>query len=141
MQATVFDVNIQSMKDEPKIKIALIEDDTAIVQMYVMRFSFSDDLEVKVANNGADGLKLIDDYHPDVILLDMMMPTMSGAEMLTNLRELPNGSNYQVIALTNMKDDDIMKRINSLGVQAYLVKAETPPEQIETYVRNLAPKR
>lgn len=124
-----------------KIKIALIEDDKAIVQMYTVRFSFSDDLEVKVANEGVSGLKLIEDYHPDVILLDMMMPTMSGAEMLAKLRALPKGKSYKVIALTNMKDDDIMKRINSLGVQAYLVKAETPPEQIEAAVRKLAAKQ
>lgn len=129
------------MTTTPKIKIALIEDDHAIVQMYTMRFGFSDDLEVKVANNGADGLELINTYKPDVILLDMMMPTMSGAEMLTKLRELPNGHSYQVIALTNMKDDDIISRINKLGVQSYLVKAETPPEQIEAHVRELAAQK
>lgn len=121
-----------------KIKIALIEDDKAIVQMYTMRFGFSDDLEVKVANDGAGGLELIKTYHPDVILLDMMMPTMSGAEMLTKLRALPNGHGHQVIALTNMKDDDITTRIHDLGVQAYMVKAETPPEQIEAKIRQLA---
>lgn len=123
-----------------KIKIALIEDDQAIVQMYTMRFGFSDDLEVKVANDGASGLELIKNYQPDVILLDMMMPTMSGAEMLTQLRALPNGTDYRVIALTNMKDDDIMARINRLGVQYYLVKAEVPPEQIEAHIRELASK-
>jgi DNA-binding response OmpR family regulator len=124
-----------------KIKIALIEDDHAIVQMYTMRFGFSDDLEVKVANNGADGLELIKTYRPDVILLDMMMPTMSGAEMLTRLRDLPDGNSYQVIALTNMKDDDITARIQKLGVQDYLVKAEVPPEQIEARVRELAAQK
>jgi CheY-like chemotaxis protein len=124
-----------------KIKIALIEDDHAIVQMYVARFGFSDDLEVRVANDGASGLELIKSFKPDVILLDMMMPTMSGAEMLTKLRDLPNGGNYQVIALTNMKDDDIMARVDKLGVQAYLVKAEVPPEQIEAKVRELAAKK
>lgn len=124
-----------------KIKIALIEDDRAIVKMYTMRFGFSDDLEVKVANDGAHGLELIETYQPDVILLDMMMPTMSGAEMLSKLRDLPNGKNYQVIALTNMKDDDIMDRIHGLGVQAYLVKAEVPPEKIEAKVRELAAKK
>jgi CheY-like chemotaxis protein len=123
------------------IKIALIEDDRAIVQMYTMRFGFSDDLEVKVANDGAGGLELIKTYHPDVILLDMMMPTMSGAEMLTKLRDLPNGKAYRVIALTNMKDDDIMDRIHELGVQAYLVKAEVPPEKIEAKVRELAAQK
>ncbi|MEO5627358.1 MAG: response regulator [Candidatus Saccharimonadales bacterium] len=129
------------MTTPAKIKIALIEDDHAIVQMYTMRFGFSDDLEVRVANDGASGLELIENYHPDVILLDMMMPTMSGADMLTRLRSLPNGSRYQVIALTNMKDDDITKRIKGLGVQAYLVKAETPPEQIEAEIRKLATQK
>lgn len=128
-------------KTSAKIKIALIEDDHAIVQMYTMRFGFSEDLEVRVANDGASGLELIKTYHPDVILLDMMMPTMSGAEMLSHLRSLPNGADYQVIALTNMNDDNTTTHIRELGVQDYMVKANVPPDQIEARVRQLANKK
>jgi DNA-binding response OmpR family regulator len=124
-----------------KIKIALIEDDVAIVHMYTVRFGFSDDLEVKVANDGASGLELIKTYNPDVVLLDMMMPTMSGVETLSHLRSLPNRGDYKVIALTNMKDDDTMTRIRELGVQDYMVKAETPPDQIEARIRELTAKK
>lgn len=120
------------------IKIALIEDDAAIVHMYTVRFGFSKDLEVKVANDGASGLELIQSYNPDVVLLDMMMPKMSGVETLTRLRALPDGARYKVIALTNMKDDDTTARVRDLGVQDYLVKAEVAPDQIEARIRQLA---
>ena len=115
------------MKD---IKVALIEDDKAIVDMYVTRFKLTGGFEVGVANDGLDGLKLVKDFEPDIILLDMMMPRMSGIETLTSLRRLPHGQRYKVIALTNMKDNDTIKTIKLLHVSEYVVKAEHTPGEI-----------
>ncbi len=115
------------MKD---IKVALIEDDTAIVDMYVTRFQLTGGFNVQVAKDGLKGLALIDSFKPDIILLDMMMPRMSGLETLARLRKLPNGENYKVIALTNMNDVDTVRKIESLHVSDFLVKAEHPPGEI-----------
>lgn len=119
------------------IKVALIEDDAAIVDMYQGYFKLTGGFEIKVANDGAHGLELLQSYTPDVVLLDMMMPTMSGVETLTRLRKLSNGDSYKVIALTNMKDDDTMKTIKTLGVSEYLVKAENSPAKIQEYIRSV----
>lgn len=113
-----------------KIKVALIEDDHAIVQMYQTRFDLTGGFEVTVANDGAHGLEVIADIEPDIILLDMMMPRMSGIETLTKLRQLPGGQKYKVIALTNMKDNDTVNKIRLLHVSDYLVKAEHSPGDI-----------
>lgn len=112
------------------IKIALIEDDKDIVQMYTQRFDLEGGFEVKVANNGEAGLELLKTFTPDIILLDMMMPTMSGLETLTRLRKLPNGKEYKVIALTNMNDPEIVKAIKELDVVDHIVKANSTPGQI-----------
>ena len=119
------------------IKVALIEDDTAIVNMYVTRFNLTGGFEVRVANDGVHGLELIADFKPDIILLDMMMPRMSGVETLTQLRKLPNGETYKVIALTNMKDTDTVNKIKLLHVSDYLVKAENSPGAIIERVRSI----
>ena len=117
------------------IKVTLIEDDHAIVQMYVMRFKLTGGFNVQVANDGVAGLALIQEFKPDIILLDMMMPKMSGIETLTRLRKLPHGRRYKVIALTNMKDEDTLAKVKSLGVEDYIIKAELSPSQIEDHIR------
>ena len=119
------------------IKVALIEDDAAIVNMYVTRFNLTGGFEVRVANDGLHGLELIADFKPDIILLDMMMPRMSGVETLTRLRKLPKGETYKVIALTNMKDTDTVNTIKLLHVSDYLVKAENSPGAIIERVRSI----
>jgi DNA-binding response OmpR family regulator len=112
------------------VKIALIEDDASIVQMYAMAFESKAGFRVAVANDGAEGLELIKSFDPDIILLDMMMPRMSGVETLTRLRKLPHGESYRVIALTNMKDANTVAKIKQLHVSDYLVKAEQTPSSL-----------
>ena len=119
------------------IKVALIEDDAAIVQMYAMALKLKTDFEVKVANDGAEGLELIKSFDPDIILLDMIMPHMSGVEALTRLRKLPHGDKYKVIALTNMKDADTVAKIKQLQVSDYLVKAEQSPSTLIKRIQDI----
>ncbi len=119
------------------IKVALIEDDDAIVQMYTLAFSVKPGFEVRVANDGAKGLELVASFNPDIILLDMMMPRMSGVETLTRLRKLPHGEKYNVIALTNMKDADTVAKIKQLHVSDYLVKAEQSPATLIKRIRDI----
>ncbi len=119
------------------LKIVLIEDDPAIVAMYKLKFE-SAGHSIDIANNGQDGLALVARVKPDIILLDMMMPQMSGVETLTRLRATPVGKTFKVIALTNMKDHDTVEKINQLGVTDYLVKAEISPTELEKKVVELA---
>lgn len=112
------------------IKVALIEDDPGIQSMYARYFDLVGGLEVKLANNGAEGLELLKIYTPDIILLDMMMPTMSGIETLEKIRDLPNAASYKIIALTNMNDINTNEAIIKLGVSEHIVKANSSPGKI-----------
>jgi len=67
-------------------KIAIIEDDLVISQMYRMKFE-SAGLEVKMAGNGARGVELVEDFKPDIILLDLQMPEMDGTAALEIIRK------------------------------------------------------
>ena len=79
-------------------KIAIIEDDQAISQMY--RFKFENEgYDVQTAENGRLGLELAQSFKPDIVLLDLMMPEMNGDEMLTLMRKTDWGKDIKVIIL------------------------------------------
>lgn len=120
----------------PKPKIAIIEDDIAIVQMYRTKFGDSG-YEVETAGDGITGLQLIAGFHPDVILLDLMMPKMNGFEMLSTLRRKPESKNIKVVVLTNMGDTETAAKIYKMGADDYIVKAKMTPKQVEERVHKL----
>ena len=115
-------------------KIAIIEDDIAISQMYRMKFEV-DGYEVETAENGKVGLQLIKDLKPDIVLLDLMMPEMTGDEMLAELRETSYGKHTKVIVLTNMGEEEIPKSVKQMGVEDVILKAHMTPRQVEDLVK------
>ncbi len=115
-------------------KIAIIEDDQAISQMYRMKFE-AEGFEVETAENGKLGLELADKMRPDVILLDLMMPEMTGDEMLVKLRATPWGKDIKVIILTNMGEQEAPTIVKELSVRRFIVKAEMTPRQVAEMVK------
>jgi DNA-binding response OmpR family regulator len=115
-------------------KIAIVEDDAAIAQMYRMKFD-AEGYIVQVANNGRLGLQLIEEMRPDIILLDLMMPEMNGEEMLTALRKTEWGKNIKVIILTNRGEQEIPEEIKNMGVDALILKAAMTPKQVAELVK------
>lgn len=116
-------------------KIAIIEDDRAISQMYRIKFE-AEGFDVETAENGKLGLALIEEMKPDMILLDLMMPEMGGAEMLKKLRTEPWGKSVKVIVLTNMGEQEIPKDIENLGVSSFILKADMTPRQVAELVKS-----
>lgn len=114
--------------------IAIIEDDPVISQMYRMKFE-SDGFAVHVASNGSDGIKLVEDTTPDVILLDMQMPGMNGDEALAEIRKHDWGKHIPVIVLTNLGEEEAPKHLRSLGIESYIVKADLTPRQVVDRVK------
>jgi two-component system sensor histidine kinase/response regulator len=115
-------------------KIAIIEDDQAISQMYRIKFE-AEDYEVETAENGKLGLELAENMRPDIILLDLMMPEMTGDEMLQKMRDTAWGKNIKVIILTNMGEQEAPPIIKQLGVRHFIVKAEMTPRQVAEMVK------
>lgn len=116
------------------IKIAIIEDDPVISQMYRMKFE-SDGFDVQVADNGRDGVALVEKMSPDLILLDMQMPEMNGGEALAEIRKHDWGKTVPVIVLTNLGEEEAPKNLHALGIHSYIVKADLTPRQVVERVK------
>ncbi|HEY5442363.1 MAG TPA: response regulator, partial [Candidatus Saccharimonadales bacterium] len=86
--------------------------------------------EVQCALNGEEGLALVKNFRPDLILLDLMMPKMNGEEMLKKLRATDWGKDIKVIILTNITEDTMTSQLSSLKVERYIVKANYTPSQV-----------
>lgn len=116
------------------IKIAVIEDDSVIAQMYRMKFE-AEGFEVQIAENGKLGVELCEKFRPDMILMDLKMPEMSGEEALKAIRETTWGKHIPAIILTNLGEEEAPKSLQSLGIHSYIVKAELTPRQVTERVK------
>lgn len=123
------------MPEPTPAKIAIIEDDQAISQMYRIKFE-AEGYAVETAENGKLGLEMVEKYQPDIILLDLMMPEMTGDQMLAALRATPWGKNIKVIILTNMGEQEAPAAVKELDVRRFIVKAEMTPRQVAEMVKN-----
>jgi len=118
-------------------KILIVEDYSVLARMYQKKFS-DDGYQVEVALDGEEGLKKVEEFKPELILLDIMMPKMSGLEMLKKIKEDPQTAGIPVILLTNVGGgQEILERGLEMGAVAYLVKTDYPPRQVVDYVRDI----
>jgi DNA-binding response OmpR family regulator len=104
-------------------KILLVEDDDGLANVYLTRLQ-AEGFDVKRVPNGEDALSTTLEYHPDLILLDVMMPKVSGFDVLDILRNTPETANIRIIMLTALSQDSDKERAQSLGVDDYLVKSQ-----------------
>lgn len=118
------------------IRIVIVEDDVAIVQMYRLKFE-AEGYEVKTAGDGVSGLKLIDEFEPEIVLLDLMMPQMSGLDVLAQLRKDPKTKGLKVVVLTNMGDAETAGKVYAMKADDYIVKAEMTPKEVSQKVKKL----
>src|SRR4051812_46549183 len=104
-------------------KILLVEDDDALANVYVMRLKGEGFNVVRVAN-GEDALAAAKEHKPDLVVLDAMMPKVSGFDVLDILRNTPETANLKIVMLTALSQDSDKKRAEELGVDDYLVKSQ-----------------
>jgi DNA-binding response OmpR family regulator len=116
----------QPITDQPGVhpkRILLVEDDDALASVYLVRLQ-AEGFDVKRAANGEDALAAATAFRPDLILLDVMMPKVSGFDVLDILRNTPETANVKIIMLTALSQDSDRKRAEALGVDDYLVKSQ-----------------
>lgn len=125
-----------SVPSGAKKKVAIVEDDPQIVEMYKLKLE-KEGYEVKTAADGNEGIQLIADYTPDVVMLDLMMPNKTGIEMLEELRGKPGGNDVKVMILTNVGDDATTSQVYRLAPMDYIVKSEMTPQQVFERVQDV----
>lgn len=115
-------------------KIAIIEDDAVINQMYRMKFEAAG-FDVATAADGEAGAAMVEKFKPAIILCDLQMPHMDGAEALSIIRKTPHGADVPVIILTNLGQEEAPKSLATLDISSYIVKAELTPSQVVARVK------
>jgi len=123
----------------PTVKIAIIEDDIVISQMYRMKFE-AEGFEVQTADNGRTGVELVEKMRPDIILLDIRMPEMNGDEALKKIRATDWGKHIPVLILTNVGEEEAPPSLRALGIHSYIVKADFTPRQVTERVKQALAK-
>jgi len=108
--------------ERPK-RILLVEDDDAIANVYLVRLQ-AEGFDVRRVSNGEEALAAALSYKPDLVLLDIMMPKVSGFDVLDILRNTPETANLKIIMLTALSQESDRERAESLGVDDYMVKSQ-----------------
>jgi DNA-binding response OmpR family regulator len=106
-----------------KKRILLVEDDTTLADVYQARLEL-EGFEIQQVNNGEDALSSAISFKPDLVLLDAMMPKISGFDVLDILRNTPETANIKVVMLTALSQPKDKERAENLGVDDYLVKSQ-----------------
>ncbi len=104
-------------------RILLVEDDDALANVYLTRLQ-AEGFDVRRVANGEEALASARAYQPDLVLLDVMMPKVSGFDVLDILRNTPETANLKVIMLTALSQESDQERAKALGADDYLVKSQ-----------------
>ena len=110
-------------------KVLLVEDDVNLRDIYFARFQ-AEGYDLAVASNGEEALALAVKEKPDLIVLDVMMPRISGFDVLDILRSTPETAHTKVIMMTALSEESDKARGKALGVDEYLVKSQVTLEDV-----------
>lgn len=117
-------------------KILVVEDDEPIRNLYKLKLQ-QEGFQTCTAVNGIEGYRIAKESLPDLILLDLRMPIMSGDEMLAKVRSTDWGSSMRVIILTNISKNEAPHSLRFMHVDRYVTKVHHTPSQIIAIVREV----
>lgn len=116
-------------------RILLVEDDDALASVYITRLQ-AEGFDIRRVANGEDALAAARNYHPDLVVLDVMMPKVSGFDVLDILRNTPETANLKIIMLTALNQESDQERARSLGATDYLVKSQVVISDVIERIRH-----
>lgn len=117
-------------------KVMIVEDDDSLREIYGIRLA-AEGYAVVSARDGEEALAVAVKERPDLIISDVMMPKISGFDMLDILRSTPETANIKVIMMTALSSDDQRDRGENLGADRYLVKSQVGIEDVVNVVHEV----
>lgn len=117
-------------------KILLVEDDDALANVYLTRLE-AEGFSIERVANGEEALESAKDLKPDLIMLDIMMPKISGLEVLDILRNTPETLNIKIMVLSALGQEGDKQKAMSLGADDYLVKSQVVITDVIKRIRKL----
>jgi DNA-binding response OmpR family regulator len=117
-----------------KKKVCIIDDDANIREIYLMKFNL-EGFDVSVATNGEEGMRVIRETMPDIILLDIEMPVMNGMDVLEQLHADTALVTIPVIMLTNQDNEEAFRQVGKYHTRFYIIKSLATPQKVVDLVR------
>ncbi len=117
-------------------KIVIIEDDKMIREM-IAEYLEKKNFEVKVSNNGVDGLRLIKEIKPDLIILDLILPEKDGYTLLEEKKEDDEIKNIPVLLLSNLTDSSALDKAMGLGITYHMLKSNHELSEITDKINSI----
>ncbi len=124
------------MSDKKKTKVLLVEDEKSLADMYMMKFK-REGFETCYINNGDGVLETVLKEKPSIIMLDIILPKMDGFTVLKELKDNSKTKKIPVVMLTNLGQDEDIKKGKELGSDGYLVKANLTPTQVVAKIKEV----
>lgn len=127
---------MKNMTKKQTIRIAIVEDEEALLDLYVTLLK-KEGYEVDQAKNGEEGLELLKKGAYDLVLLDIMLPRMDAFEILENLKNIkPLPQDFaKIVVLTNLSQEQTIAKATEMGLQGYMVKSNYNPEEFIEQVK------
>ena len=117
-------------------KILIVEDDTYLLKLYSEIFE-KENFEVMIAEDGREALQKIQDFKPDVMLLDLMLPYVDGFKVLEDVKKNPTTATTKVVVLTNLDSETQKQKALKLGAEKFMVKSSNNPDFLVDLVKKV----
>ncbi|MBI4837162.1 MAG: response regulator [Candidatus Portnoybacteria bacterium] len=116
-------------------KILIVEDDKFLRELIAKKIGAEGYVAVE-AKDGEEGLKKIEEEKPDLVLLDLVLPNMTGFDILASVKENPLLSEVPIVVLSNLGQRDDVDKAIGLGAQDFLIKAHFTPQEIVEKIKS-----
>ena len=120
--------------------IVLIEDDALLSEMYQTALQ-NHGYTCTAARDGLSGLHAVQAENPDLVLLDLMLPQLSGDQVLERIRTTENCKDVKVVIMTNINETEAPDNLKELHFERYIVKANTTLNQVVKMVGGMVPAK
>ena len=112
-----------NIDDDERISVLIVDDDVQFASYLAELIpTFDPRIEVEVANDGFEAGKHVHNFKPDLILMDLMMPTMDGFDTCKSIKSDPDTADIRIVCMTGYGSEENIKRITKLGAEACLTK-------------------
>lgn len=116
--------------------ILLIEDDPFLIEIYTTKFKEAG-FSVEIAVDGKEGLLKIEKKIPDLLLLDIVLPSLTGWEILREIKRNKKFKNLKVVILSNLSQREEVEKGLNLGAAKYLIKAHYTPSEVVEEIKKI----
>lgn len=121
------------------MKVLVIEDDNFLVNAYRVKFG-NMGYDTRIALDGNEALKVLEEWEPEIVILDLVMPNMDGYEFLEKMRAIEKYKDTPVLISSNLGQPEDIERATKLGANSYVIKGNLSLSDLVKKIEELIPK-